>query len=102
MTLSFLELFSEAIWIARVVLPVPAGPVICSCSLNWEAWSTRFCSGVNSLISFKIRDSLSSGVSIIDSLTFESQKTDVSMGRDPSNFLQWKTFANPTPGFPNN
>ena len=41
-------------------------------------------------------------VSIIDSLTFESQKTDVSMGRDPSNFLQWKTFANPTPGFPNN
>ena len=41
-------------------------------------------------------------VSIIDSLTFESQKTDVSMGRDPSNFLQWKTFTNPTPGFPNN
>ena len=42
------------------------------------------------------------GVSVIDSLTFESQKTDVSMGRDPSNFLQWKTFTNPTPGFPNN
>ena len=42
------------------------------------------------------------GVSVIDSLTFESQKTDVSMGRDPSDFLQWKTFTNPTPGFPNN
>jgi len=41
------------------------------------------------------------GSSVIDSLTFESQTTDVSMGRDPSNFNQWITFATPTPGFPN-
>ena len=42
------------------------------------------------------------GVSVIDSLSFESQTTDVSMGRDPSNLIQWKSFTNTTPGFPNN
>ena len=35
---------------------------------------------------------------IIDSLTFTEQTTDVSMGRDPNNVTEWVFFDNPTPG----
>tara|TARA_Y100000996_G_C22551703_1_gene653926 strand:- start:157 stop:702 length:546 start_codon:yes stop_codon:yes gene_type:complete len=40
--------------------------------------------------------------SVIDSLTFSEQTTDVSMGRDPNNVSQWIFFENPTPGSQNN
>lgn len=39
---------------------------------------------------------------IIDSLTFKEQTTDVSMGRDPNNVTEWVFFDNPTPGSINN
>ena len=44
----------------------------------------------------------SDGISIVDSLTFNSQTTDVSMGRNSDNLEEWIFFNNPTPGFPNN
>ena len=39
---------------------------------------------------------------IIDSLSFSEQTTDVSMGRDPNNVNEFIFFENPTPGLPNN
>ena len=39
---------------------------------------------------------------IIDSLSFTEQTTDVSMGRDPNNVNEFIFFENPTPGLPNN
>ena len=41
-------------------------------------------------------------LSIIDSLTFSEQNTDISMGRDPNNFEEWVFFNTPTPGAKNN
>ena len=41
------------------------------------------------------------GVTVIDSYTYESQTTDISMGRDPDNLDSWVFFENPTPGLPN-
>ncbi len=41
------------------------------------------------------------GTTVIDSLTFGPQTTDVSYGRYPDGSDNWQTFANPTPGFPN-
>ena len=40
--------------------------------------------------------------SIIDSLSFSEQTTDISMGRDPNNIGEWIFFENPTPGSENN
>jgi|TARA_B100001057_G_scaffold490722_1_gene579570 hypothetical protein len=42
------------------------------------------------------------GSSVITSYTYESQSTDVSMGRDPNNNESWIYFNNPTPGSVNN
>ena len=39
---------------------------------------------------------------IIDSLSFTEQTTDVSMGRDPNNVNEFIFFENPTPVLPNN
>ena len=41
------------------------------------------------------------GVTVIDSYTYESQTTDISMGRDPNNLDSWVFYENPTPGLPN-
>ncbi len=41
------------------------------------------------------------GTTIIDSLTFGTQTTDVSMGRLPDGSNHWEFFNNPTPGAPN-
>lgn len=41
-------------------------------------------------------------LSIVDSLTFSEQNTDISMGRDPNNFEEWVFFNTPTPGAKNN
>lgn len=40
-------------------------------------------------------------VTIVDSYTYESQTTDISMGRDPDNLNSWIFYENPTPGLPN-
>ena len=42
------------------------------------------------------------GSSVITSYTYETQSTDVSMGRDPNNIDSWIFFDNPTPGSSNN
>ena len=42
------------------------------------------------------------GVTVVDSYTYESQTTDISMGRDPQNLDSWIFYENPTPGLPNN
>lgn len=42
------------------------------------------------------------GTTIIDSLTYESQTTDVSMGRNTDNLDEWIFYENPTPGAANN
>ena len=42
------------------------------------------------------------GSSVITSYTYETQSTDVSMGRDPSNNESWIYFNIPTPGSVNN
>ena len=42
------------------------------------------------------------GSSVITSYTYETQSTDVSMGRDPNNNDSWIFFDNPTPGSSNN
>lgn len=41
------------------------------------------------------------GLKVVDSLTFPHQKSDVSMGRDPSELSAWLYFDKPTPGSPN-
>jgi len=41
------------------------------------------------------------GISVVDSLTYTSQTTDISMGRDPNNESEWIFFNNPTPGAAN-
>jgi len=41
-------------------------------------------------------------LTIVDSLTYSEQTTDVSMGRNPNNFEEWIFFNNPTPGSSNN
>ena len=41
------------------------------------------------------------GTTVIDSLTFGKQTTDVSMGRLPDGSDHWEFFDNPTPGAPN-
>jgi len=43
----------------------------------------------------------SDGVTVVDSYTYESQTTDISMGRDPDNLDSWIFYENPTPGLPN-
>ena len=43
----------------------------------------------------------SDGVTVVDSYTYESQTTDISMGRDPDNLDSWMFYENPTPGLPN-
>ena len=43
----------------------------------------------------------SDGVTVVDSYTYESQTTDISMGRDPDNLNSWIFYENPTPGLPN-
>jgi hypothetical protein len=40
-------------------------------------------------------------VTVVDSYTYESQTTDISMGRDPQNLDSWIFYKNPTPGLPN-
>ena len=40
-------------------------------------------------------------ISVVDSLTYSSQTTDISMGRDPNNESEWIFFNNPTPGAAN-
>ena len=42
------------------------------------------------------------GISVVDSITYTSQTTDISMGRDPNNQNEWIFFNNPTPGSANN
>lgn len=42
------------------------------------------------------------GSSVITSYTYETQSTDVSMGRDPNNNESWIYFNIPTPGSVNN
>ena len=42
------------------------------------------------------------GLSVIASHTYESQSTDISMGRNPNNYDEWIYFDNPTPGYINN
>ncbi len=41
------------------------------------------------------------GTTVIDSLSFGPQKTDVSMGRLPDGSSNWQTFTTPTPGASN-
>ena len=41
------------------------------------------------------------GTTVIDSLTFGPQTTDVSYGRLPDGSDNWQFFQNPTPGAPN-
>lgn len=41
------------------------------------------------------------GAEIVDSLTFIAQTSDISYGRITDGANQWKFFANPTPGEPN-
>ena len=41
------------------------------------------------------------GISIIDSISFVQQKTDVSMGRYPDGGATWRFFEQPTPYLPN-
>jgi len=41
------------------------------------------------------------GITIIDSLSFGEQATDISFGRYPDGADAWKTFTNPTPGLSN-
>ncbi len=43
----------------------------------------------------------SDGVTVVDSITFGAQTTDVSYGRMPDGSDNWQTFDNPTPGSPN-
>ena len=43
----------------------------------------------------------SDGVTVVDSYTYESQTTDISMGRDPDNLDSWIFYENPTPGLQN-
>ena len=43
----------------------------------------------------------SDGVTVVDSYTYESQTTDISMGRDPDNLDSWIFYENPSPGLPN-
>lgn len=43
----------------------------------------------------------SDGVTVVDSYSYESQTTDISMGRDPDNLDSWVFYENPTPGLPN-
>jgi len=42
------------------------------------------------------------GTTVIDSLTFSSQTTDISMGRNAENLDEWIFFETPTPGSVNN
>ena len=42
------------------------------------------------------------GTTVIDSLTFGEQTTDVSYGRYPDGSDNWQTFTTPTPGTSNN
>ena len=44
---------------------------------------------------------LSDSTTIIDSLTFEVQETDISMGRSPDGSDNWIKFSMPTPGASN-
>ncbi|MCF6268565.1 MAG: lamin tail domain-containing protein [Melioribacteraceae bacterium] len=46
--------------------------------------------------------SLSDGLTIVDSLTYLDQTTDVSFGRHPDGSDSWGSFLNPTPGYTNN
>ena len=39
-----------------------------------------------------------SGITLLDSVVFGNQSTDVSYGRNPDNLFEWKYFASPTPG----
>jgi uncharacterized protein (TIGR03437 family) len=41
------------------------------------------------------------GTTLIDSVTFEAQQADVSMGRFPDGGEEWTTFSTPTPGAAN-
>jgi len=41
------------------------------------------------------------GFTIIDSLTFGPQETDLAMGRSVDGGMEWITFSQPTPGFSN-
>ena len=42
------------------------------------------------------------GTTVIDSLTFSSQTTDISMGRNTEDLDEWIFFETPTPGSANN
>tara|TARA_X000001036_G_scaffold312366_1_gene290945 strand:+ start:5987 stop:6511 length:525 start_codon:yes stop_codon:yes gene_type:complete len=42
------------------------------------------------------------GATVIDSLTFSSQTTDISMGRNTEDLDEWIFFETPTPGSSNN
>ena len=44
---------------------------------------------------------LSDSTTIIDSLSFDVQETDVSMGRSPDGSNNWVNFTTPTPGASN-
>ncbi|MFQ5584479.1 MAG: CotH kinase family protein, partial [Calditrichia bacterium] len=43
----------------------------------------------------------SSGFSVIDSITYGQQQTDISYGRNPDGGPDWQFFSNPTPGYSN-
>ena len=43
----------------------------------------------------------SATLTLIDSVSFGQQQTDISMGRDINNLENWGLFKSPTPGFPN-
>lgn len=44
---------------------------------------------------------LSDSTTFIDSLSFDTQETDISMGRSPDGSDNWVTFTSPTPGAAN-
>jgi hypothetical protein len=43
----------------------------------------------------------SDGITVVDSVTYESQTTDISMGRNIDNMDEWIFYNNPTPGAAN-
>jgi spore coat protein CotH len=66
-------------------------------------WADKDLTQGNNHLNFKLGDSslvaiYSTDLSLIDSVTFYKQYTNISMGRDPNNSKAWKFFSSPTPG----
>jgi hypothetical protein len=72
------------------------------CDEEQEEGSLHTNFGLNSDIGEFIGLTSSDGVTIIDSVTFGLQSTDISYGRFPDASSNWQFFNQPTPGYSNN